>query len=705
MEINEELREKIGVELPAEEFESLRYHSSYQPQDSSLLKRNKQYARVGEDLVKSCFGVYLYLHGLIENQKQFSSMVNSSIPCMIIEDICQNYSLEDLVVKSFGEESVAHPDIASKIIFLIYTTHGVVFLYDFLKPFMRKHESSQDIDYKTIAQEYAQKGHILPTYTLIEVTGPEHNLQCTTKISVGNMMALGTAIGKKNSEKVAAKNFVEKYRIDALKKKVSKDYINYQPKYSLFWLEKARSHLSTLGIPQNAISPSLIEQSFTHASYLNLPDGKGAISNNCLDVLGAIILQIYCATYLLENLDDLNQISSEKTIYLSAANIANVIPFNWLTDMKSAMKHMKDNTKEADGMKIDLIESICASLWISCILKQDKSIVGYAKNIAYALFKKSRKDAVLDYSTAVRELIAKSKGEFAEDTSQFSIGPNNEYTAKSTVTVKINGSLKSSIGFGRSNKEAINNACKELIPVLIPEVQNDENLLNKLLKYASPEVRVLYANKIKPQDVKPLASEQPPTEEKKTTSPYEKEIKFYGGPAILYVFQGTLACRKKSHHISSATGIVKRITGSEIKLNVNYCAECKRYFINMNEYKYYREIYGALMGRFDFSTFASNNSGFGQMAEESILHLCGYTVNQQDALSSTQRHMILRGIIENGIMAKYRVMEYLQFFINRSVNIKQLSIAREKWEEDLQWVRDYKLQNQPNVIINVIKKK
>ena len=83
--------------------------------------------------------------------------------------------------------------------------------------------------------------------------------------------------------------------------------------------------------------------------------------------------------------------------------------------------------------------------------------------------------------------------------------------------------------------------------------------------------------------------------------------------------------------------------------------------------------------------------GYDNMASESILRICGYTVNQNDNLSESERRHILKYLMDKGIVAKYRIIEYLQFFINNALCRPNMSTARTRWESDLNWVRAYQI--------------
>ena len=100
----------------------------------------------------------------------------------------------------------------------------------------------------------------------------------------------------------------------------------------------------------------------------------------------------------------------------------------------------------------------------------------------------------------------------------------------------------------------------------------------------------------------------------------------------LYVCKGLISCNRNSHSVESATGIMLAKNGSIIKINTNFCPQCRKYFISHDEYMRYRKLYGILLGNIK----VTNGSFVGaetDLAEESILHMCGYSVNQTDNLS------------------------------------------------------------------------
>lgn len=170
---------------------------------------------------------------------------------------------------------------------------------------------------------------------------------------------------------------------------------------------------------------------------------------------------------------------------------------------------------------------------------------------------------------------------------------------------------------------------------------------------------------------------------------------FIGPENVLHICKGTIACRRRGHKVESATGTIVTLGGRELRINTNWCGECGMYFLGYGEYAHYRETYGPILGNFKFEGAGNQaGDGFGALADESPLMLCGYSVSEAEGLTEGQRHLILANIMDRGICPKHRVIEYLQFFIRSRRNLPSMRSARAKWQADLDWVRDYRINTQ-----------
>ena len=213
-----DLEKRTGFSFPADQLTAICYHSSFQPQDPVLLKRNKEYIQWGHSIINAACAIYLFQNHKDQlSAEQISTQSNIAYRC--VEDaIFANYNLEDFVIKSNGEINTLHPDIASKLVVLIYQLYGFIDTYNFLLPFLSRGSSDTDVDYKTLIQEYAQAMKLSPIYEVLDTTGPDHEKKYTCKVSIGKMAAIAEAIGKKSAQKEAAKQFAIKYKVKPLKK-------------------------------------------------------------------------------------------------------------------------------------------------------------------------------------------------------------------------------------------------------------------------------------------------------------------------------------------------------------------------------------------------------------------------------------------------------------------------------------------------------
>jgi len=171
----------------------------------------------------------------------------------------------------------------------------------------------------------------------------------------------------------------------------------------------------------------------------------------------------------------------------------------------------------------------------------------------------------------------------------------------------------------------------------------------------------------------------------------------------LYVCKGTIACKRDGHKLEAATGVLLRKNNAVIKINTNYCPQCRKHFIGHDEYVRYRQIYGVLLGNIKVTngSFVQSET---ELAAESILHLCGYSVNQTDDLSSAERRGILQYLIDSKVSNKPEIIEYLNFFIRRNGKRQNMEEAVRRWNEDLKWVREYQINRQRHFEISAIHK-
>ena len=183
----------------------------------------------------------------------------------------------------------------------------------------------------------------------------------------------------------------------------------------------------------------------------------------------------------------------------------------------------------------------------------------------------------------------------------------------------------------------------------------------------------------------------------------EPEIPTFEQTNVLYIYKGTIKCHRDHHKILQATAVLRNEKDEEVKLNVEYCCKCDKFFLEYSLYEQYRERYGAIIGNL---RIAKNGEFDGQyeMALESPLHIIGYNVSQKDGFSSSERQYILARVMYDKIMSKGEVIKYLAFFIRRHGAKGGNEIALSKWQEDLVFVQEYNINTQPKTVISKVKK-
>ena len=143
--------------------------------------------------------------------------------------------------------------------------------------------------------------------------------------------------------------------------------------------------------------------------------------------------------------------------------------------------------------------------------------------------------------------------------------------------------------------------------------------------------------------------------------------------------------------------------GKPIYLNVNYCKDCKQFFISYSEYLHYRAMYGVLIAKIVMISNGEYSSDIDYLAAESPLKLCGYSVSQAEGLTTQARQDLLRELIELDIIKKTEVIRYLSWFIQMNGQKFGNEIARSKWESDLDYVRGLNTTKQDTHLIAEIK--
>lgn len=144
--------------------------------------------------------------------KRFVALVREET----LAGVAQDLGLPALL--STNETALRHnasvlSDVCEAIIAALYLDQGLAAVQAFMEPiWSRLIEAEVQIpqDAKSALQEWAQKKFkVLPTYTLLSRTGPDHSPVFTVQVQIGDRTITGTGSNKKLAEQSAATNFLE----------------------------------------------------------------------------------------------------------------------------------------------------------------------------------------------------------------------------------------------------------------------------------------------------------------------------------------------------------------------------------------------------------------------------------------------------------------------------------------------------------------
>lgn len=662
----------LNIDLDPVAVDQLLYHASFQPQDTQMLSRNKVMIDFGHAVIKLLTGIYFY----VDKRNKNAEDLNRAAQWKSIElGFYTEKQLEGYVYKSKGEINCKHPDTASKIIAHMYLSWGLLRTYDYLLPHIKKYSSTENTDYKTQLQEYAQKYKIPFNYKIIDVQGPGHELVHTCELTVGANKVTASAAGKKNAEKAAAEKYIKKYHIRTMSQSNKPTTVGVRlPAVSENRALLLENCIEMIGLPQKIVSVADLNIAFTHRST-NVRQRK-AEDNTALIVIGSLLLRVYGFEYMLSRYEEFEKHAIDSLgVLLRTESYVGFIPKQWIKALNAEKMVFAQNDSALDHIRTDLYASVQGVLITNAIRECSEYLAEVSRENARTCLSYSHRHKVYDYRSVLQEIAQKHNIWVNVTCKEHAALPDISYVFYAKIECITEGWELLTTAYGRSVKQATNAASKKMIASFLPYFAEDAEDVEKISISMDPEEWK--------QETKKLEIAK-----SKSGLNFAEEISFDNTGSILYIFKGTVVCRKHKHMITSATGIVDGLRG-KIKINVNYCTDCNIYFLDYHQYCYYRELYGALLGNFVMLEHSSYGFGYDNMASESILRICGYTVNQQDNLSTADRRCILKYLIDKGIVTRHRVIEYLQFFINNALNRPNMRTAQTRWESDLSWVRTY----------------
>lgn len=147
--------------------------------------------------------------------------------------------------------------------------------------------------------------------------------------------------------------------------------------------------------------------------------------------------------------------------------------------------------------------------------------------------------------------------------------------------------------------------------------------------------------------------------------------------------------------IRATVSILPRSGGNPtpVEFDAYWCPKCRKYFMGEGTYTKLKRrgyICCKVVEEKDLGTKRAGDGIYGNLASESILHMYGYTVNQQDNLSEAERRTIISFVIENRIQSAQDIAHLLEWLISQRENNPRMSVAVSRWRADLTFVKRYK---------------
>lgn len=200
--------------------------------------------------------------------------------------------------------------------------------------------------------------------------------------------------------------------------------------------------------------------------------------------------------------------------------------------------------------------------------------------------------------------------------------------------------------------------------------------------------------------------------QKKHSDPELKERRNIGEVGITgIVLNDNRKCTNDNHKITdvNATLRIGKTDGEILNyiIPAAYCEMCDRYFVLKRDYKNAKSQGVILCPIIDMTGKVNNQNKKILSTSESRIHQLGYNVKQGNGYTKEQRQLILANILENTNISKHEIESCILRPMQQHKNQSNYSSAVSAWEQDLKFIREYKLGDIQEVIIdkNIIGKR
>lgn len=403
----EKFLKRLDLHCNARPIEDALNHLSYLNEigDKSKAEYNKGINGLGKNLCALMVAFNKYIRGDTE-------ILSTSDGARLVEHFFKHYNMAELVHLGRGEIGLGHkyPEIAYGVIFELFKQIGFQRLNDLLKPFLLN--LVEEIDYKTLLQEYVQsfKGNI--SYKVIKEVGPEHDKSFEVQIQALGKTAIAQGKSKKLASMCAAAKYVETFKIHLPQKQISNlDFIQLNKSWtaSAERVIEFSEVLNRFKLDTKRIPYYYLDACFTHVSAMNEKRIHCYATNKLLSTLGSFILNFLIEDYLLHRFHETCNGKFENMVKLKAAAVSNehisqYIPNNWLNILTTS-KGQK-NLGLSTVMAVEVIDSIIGALFIHAYRKNELNPLDSPAQFIQDIIIPSIETNVteLDYSTQLLQM-------------------------------------------------------------------------------------------------------------------------------------------------------------------------------------------------------------------------------------------------------------------------------------------------------------
>lgn len=166
-------------------------------------------------------------------------------------------------------------------------------------------------------------------------------------------------------------------------------------------------------------------------------------------------------------------------------------------------------------------------------------------------------------------------------------------------------------------------------------------------------------------------------------------------------------CTNEKHEIIDLDAIIRIVQPngevSTCSIPAAYCKECDTYFVLKKDYKIVKSSSKILCPIIDMTKDAKQKyKGKNLASSESRIHQLGYNVQRGSNYTKEQRQLILANIIENTNISKHEIESCITRPMMQHKIQPNYAEAVLAWQQDLEFIKNYKTGDIPEVIIDKI---